>query len=301
METDSTDTITQRHVAGIIPVAGQPLDFKFDWSDCLMPIAPDYTAIERSVVECAYAGCQTIWIICNDDVSPLIRHRLGEYIQDPVYCNRRLDQFPSESRKAIPIFYSPVHPRDRDKRDCLGWSVLHGALTAFKVSNGLSRWVAPHRYYVSFPYGVYAPEFVRGYRKEISSASSFYLRCDGRTVRDGEYLGFTFDSDGAKKFRNNVREKSTGIYMPTADSTTHSIEKLPVEKRYSARHFSLDTVFNCGIIEEDRVIDIPWYYNIGSWDKYCEFIGSNERNTFTRPNKKLLSYGEWNQIGQDEE
>tara|TARA_E500000305_G_scaffold68669_1_gene54733 strand:+ start:1323 stop:1874 length:552 start_codon:yes stop_codon:yes gene_type:complete len=183
----------------------------------------------------------------------------------------------------------------------LGWSVLHGALTAFKVSNGLSRWVAPHRYYVSFPYGVYAPEFVRGYRKEISSASSFYLRCDGRTVRDGEYLGFTFDSDGAKKFRNNVREKSTGIYMPTADSTTHSIEKLPVEKRYSARHFSLDTVFNCGIIEEDRVIDIPWYYNIGSWDKYCEFIGSNERNTFTRPNKKLLSYGEWNQIGQDEE
>ena len=27
------------HLAGIVPVAGQPLDFNMPWHDCLMPIA----------------------------------------------------------------------------------------------------------------------------------------------------------------------------------------------------------------------------------------------------------------------
>ena len=36
-----------------------------------MPIAPNYTLLENAVYECAWAGCETIWIICNDDVAPL--------------------------------------------------------------------------------------------------------------------------------------------------------------------------------------------------------------------------------------
>ena len=50
------------HLAGIIPVAGQPLDFDLPWHDSCAPIAPDYLAVERAIVECAYAGCETIWI-----------------------------------------------------------------------------------------------------------------------------------------------------------------------------------------------------------------------------------------------
>ena len=57
------------HLAGIVPVAGKESDFGFEWSGCMMPIASNYTAVERAVVECAWAGCETIWIICNDDVS----------------------------------------------------------------------------------------------------------------------------------------------------------------------------------------------------------------------------------------
>jgi len=34
------------HLAGIVPVAGQPLEFNFPWHDCCMPIAPDFLAIE---------------------------------------------------------------------------------------------------------------------------------------------------------------------------------------------------------------------------------------------------------------
>ena len=43
-------------------------DFNQLLPDCLMPIAPDYTLIEAAVVECAWAGCDTIWVICNDDL-----------------------------------------------------------------------------------------------------------------------------------------------------------------------------------------------------------------------------------------
>lgn len=91
------------HLAGIVPVASQKMDFGMDWSDCLMPIAPDFTAVENAVLECAWAGCETIWIICNDDVSPLIRYRIGDFLMDPVYFNR-FDVHPSENKRRIPVF-----------------------------------------------------------------------------------------------------------------------------------------------------------------------------------------------------
>ena len=78
------------HLAGIVPVAGQSLDFKMPWHDSLMPVAQDYLAVERAVVECAYAGCETIWVICHDNMQPLIRHRLGDYIQDPVWAREKI-------------------------------------------------------------------------------------------------------------------------------------------------------------------------------------------------------------------
>ena len=68
------------HLAGIIPVHKNDFSFGFEWPDSLMPIASRLTAIERSVMECAWAGCETIWIVCNDDISPVIRHRIGEMV-----------------------------------------------------------------------------------------------------------------------------------------------------------------------------------------------------------------------------
>ena len=35
------------HLAGIIPIAGQSLDHKLDFPDCMMPISQDYTLIEH--------------------------------------------------------------------------------------------------------------------------------------------------------------------------------------------------------------------------------------------------------------
>jgi hypothetical protein len=104
------------------------------WSDVMMPIAPNYLAIERSVVECAYAGCETIWIVCSDDIEPLIRHRLGDYIQDPVMLYR-FDDFLYDKtlrQKPIPIYYVPISAHDRNHKDSMGWASLLFARTQKK-------------------------------------------------------------------------------------------------------------------------------------------------------------------------
>ena len=184
-----TKNVSSFHLAGIVPVAGQELDFNFPWHDCLQPINKNYLAVERAVLECAYAGCETIWIVCHDDMQPLIRYRLGDYILDPVSLQRTRFT-PEGEKREIPIYYVPIHPKDRDKRDCLGWSVLHGAITAYWLSKTISKWVIPDRFYAAFPYGVYDPSELQPHRKTISSKKQFHVSYKNKTVKDNEYLGF---------------------------------------------------------------------------------------------------------------
>ena len=64
------------HLAGIVPVSGLRADFNLPWHDCLQPIGQNFLAIERAVLECATAGCETIWIVCSSKMQPLIKYRL---------------------------------------------------------------------------------------------------------------------------------------------------------------------------------------------------------------------------------
>jgi len=286
------------HLAGIVPVAGQPMDFNFPWHDSCIPIAPDYLAVERAVVECAYAGCETIWIVCHDDMQPLIRHRIGEIIEDPVWLGRTMDPRPSATRKQIPIYYVPIHPKDRDKRDCLGWSVLYGALVSYSISKKISTYAVPNRYYTAFPYGVYPPEVLRNHRKQISSDRPFVLSFLDTTVKDGEYLGFTFDAEDFKRCRAKLRKEGTGRYVP-GEGIGKNL--LPVEERWSARHFPIEQVFSSLVLDGGLNVEVDWYFKIDNWANYCEYTGSEMRKGIKRPSKVLYSYKEWNPIGEDNE
>jgi len=287
------------HLAGIIPVAGQSLDFNFPWHDSLMPIGANYLAVERSVVECAYAGCETIWIVCHDDMQPLIRHRLGEYVEDPVWLGRTLSTNPAEERKQIPIYYVPIHPKDRDKRDCLAWSVIYGANSAYMVSKTISKWLIPSRYYVSFPYGIYPVEFIKFHRKEISSEKTFCLYTgDKETVKNNKYLGFTFDFEQYKEFRDTVRKEGTGTRVPSKGKM--STKDLPVEERWSARFFPVDKVFNPLDVDKNcELVEVEWYHNIDNWEEYCLYLGSQKSKEMIRPSKALLCYREFGTIGKE--
>jgi len=286
------------HLAGIVPVAGQKLDFDFPWHDSLQPIGKNYLAVERAVVECAYAGCETIWVVCNDDMQPLIRYRLGEYIQDPVFLKRRHHFGPTQIHKQIPIYYIPIHSKDLDKRDCLAWSILYGALTAYHISKKISKWVVPRKYYVAFPYGVYEPESLREHRKEISSDRGFFVSHKGKTVRNNEYLGFTFGEEEYKKCCSLIRREGTGIRKPSEDGE-RPVENLPLQERWSGRHFSLEKVFGGVPFDTSKVIEVPWYKSIDSWEKLRYYLSTEFE--VEKPSKELFSYKEWNPIGEDNE
>jgi hypothetical protein len=293
-------------LAGIIPVAGQPLDYNFPWHDSLMPIGNDYLAVERSVYECAMAGCESIWIVCHKEMQSLIRHRIGDWIIDPVWTAASRGKygyaFGSEQEKTIPIFYVPIHPKDRDKRDCLAWSIIYGSMRAFSISRIISKWVVPDRYYVSFPYGVHSVRSLRKRRKEISShKKKFYISHKGETVKDGKYLSFTFDVEDWKNFRRIIRG-GTGTYAPGAyfDEKENTVkgEILPKEERHSAKYFSLKEVFGGLDTKKHTVMETDQYFGIDNWEDYTAYMGSDYAKYVIKP-KMILKYHEHNPFGKD--
>ena len=305
MDGKNFDT-TYFSLAGVIPVAGQPLDYKFPWHDSLMPIGNNYLAVERSVYECAMAGCESIWIVCHKEMQSIIRHRIGDWILDPATHPSIKHHFvwqPSDHRKFVPIYYVPIHPKDRDKRDCLSWSVIYGAMRAFSLSKIISKWVVPDKYYVSFPFGVHYTHDLRKQRKNISNKKKFYMTHNGKTVKDGEYLSFTFDAEDWKKFRRVIRG-GTGKYNPGSyyDEKENTVkgDKLPVSERYSAKNFPIEKVFGCVDTTDQNTHEVDWHHNIDNWEGYCKYIGSEEAKKVRRPDY-ILKYHEHNPFGKDKE
>lgn len=294
------------HLAGIIPLAGQPLEFDFPWDDCLMPLAPNYLAVERAVLECASAGCETIWVVCPSDAQPLIKHRIGEAVQDPVWISRKHDKFPSNSKKEIPIYYVEVHPKDQVRRNSIPWSILHGAKIAKNVCSSLSKWLAPDKFYVSFPHGVYPSQHLRRYREQISNKGNFFVLTDkGDSVLEGEPIGFAFDCEDLGELIKYFWNKQTGMYDSSQPIEERKHGKyitkiLPLEKRYSGRWFKVEDIFHkLNLQKETLKVEMEWYYNISNWEGYCNFLSSEHREKMKCPKLPFLRARKWNKIGED--
>lgn len=299
---NGTKNVLNFHLAGIIPVAGQKLAFQFPWHDCMMPVANNLLAVEHAVLQASHAGCETIWIVAHREMHPILRERIGDWIYDPSSLNQaKFSSQASNVLKEIPIYYIPIHPKDRERRDCLAWSVIYGALRVFHISKYISKWFVPDKYFVAFPYGVNDLKSIYNSRHLISSSKNFYMTYKGKSIKDGEYLPFTFDKEEFKKFRRVIRE-GTGVFINSKfDYTTrkmYDVERLPVDQQYSARGFTLDKVFGCATIEDSNVAECAWSYNIDNWEKYIIYLASNEaKNIVQRP--RYFKYHEWSPIGVD--
>ena len=80
---------------------------------------------------------------------------------------------------------------------------------------------------------------------------------------------------------------------------TLNYKLLKQEDRYSAKDFPIKKVFGlCEIDEETTIEETPWYYSIDCWEKYCNFLGSEERKELERPPKKIFRQREWYLIGE---
>jgi hypothetical protein len=286
-----SNNISAFHLAGVVPISGANTDFSFPWHSSLQPIANNYLAVERSVVECGFAGCETIWIVCNDDIQPIIKNRIGDFIEDPYYMYRsKYKKFPNEARRQIPIFYTPIHPKDRDRRDSLGWAALHGALTSFIVSSKISKWVVPSRYYVSFPYGVHDPSHIINFRKKISHTNQFFLTCGDKSIKTGDYLSFTMNADEYKQYVWDLKNKCTG-----------GNRDISSKERWSSKHFTLDKIFGSATIDKSNSYETDWYYPIDSWENYRTYLASKHASHLQRPNERLIKYSEYSKAGENNE
>ena len=263
-----------------------------------MPIASGYSLIESSVVECAWAGCKSIWIVANDDLAPIIRKKIGDWAYDPVWNDRNLEPNAAEVRRRIPIFYVPVPLKHRDKIDCLSWSVIHGALTAFKLTSNLSKWTTPSKYYVSFPQSYFDPAQLREHRKKIAGPNNFFVSSNGMTIKDDFFTSFTFGKDDWLEFRKVIRT-GTGIKVPGTNYLDDI--RLPPEERWSARWFSVSKVFDSLDFDNSLEIPVKDFYNVRSWEEYVAFICASRKMTIKRPTKSILTGTTYNRVAEDDD
>ena len=282
----------KKQIAGIVPVSGLKSDFSMPWHESLMPLGPNYLAVERAVAECAYAGCNTIWIVCNDDVTPLIRYQIGEKIQDPVYNYRHFERNKNDVKRPIRIYYVPIAIRDINKRDNIAWAAIHGCKVADKILGAVSTHTRPDKFYISWPYGYSAPWLLREHRKTITEGN-FTLTYNNENVQDNLYLGFTLTMDQINQLISEVNEKSTGLWK---DPETRK-EKYSLEERFSYRNFNLKQVFDTIDFSNYKKAEVESYYPIDCWEGYCNFLSKN--NTIKKPS--VLVYSEWNELGVDHE
>jgi hypothetical protein len=258
------------HLAGIVPVAGPPLEFKMPWHDSLMPIAPDYLAVERAVYQCALAGCSTIWVVAHMGTHPLLRKRLGDSIRIPEIKNlsekHENNSYEIDKVRSASIFYVPVHPKDRDKRDSLSWNALYGANSAYRLCKFISKWVIPDKFFCCFPYGITDDTVIKNNKQLLLSPQNVILSYNGETVKDGKYYHFTFKAEEYKKCRTFIR-------FWVLNSHEGNTKLRPKDYR-EAVNIPPAIAFSELDLTKYSVVECPWFYDISTWKSYSAFIGA---------------------------
>ena len=90
-----------------------------------------------------------------------------------------------------------------------------------------------------------------------------------------------------KKCRKHINQKTTREYLPPLPTQTFPSEKLPLEKRWSARHFPLSVVFHSvRMTKKSTKIEVPWFYDAHQWTGYKDYMSSD--NVIDKPYVELI-------------
>jgi hypothetical protein len=262
-------------------------EFGMEWPASLVPVGPNYTALEATVYECLHAGSTSIWIVANDDIAPLLRHRLGEVATDIDSIQRgSFAKFGQNKHIEVPIYYVPIHPRHRDKVDNYAWSAIYGANVAYWIHTKFSRWTAPDQYYISFPMGMMDPKEVLEYRSLLRKNAPFYFSHNGKTVKDGLPLSFVVDPVEWRRAKHTITTNSSVWKAPDEGMPT---EKLPAEERLISLGYGLGDVFGEG--PEGTQQEMKSFYDLTTWSGYGKFISSELGKRTKRPNTNTMYRG----------
>jgi len=295
------------HLAGVIPLCGQQYRGKeLPWHPGLLPLTEDTTLIEQAIVQCAWAGCETIWVVVDDSFAPFLKKRCGEYIEDPLYYGQNeYSPIPGVRNRKIPIFYVPEDLFNRDRRDSVSYQVIRGMEMARKVTGQISAFVTPDRYFVTFPYGVYSQFELRSFRSTLSKFDELIFQCDGKSIQTGHYMPFLISLKSAKLCKENVWHTATGAKDVSQPKEEWQFGKfptalLPLEERYNGRWYGPDQVFNLFIKEfGDNQIDLKWFFDVSTFDGYREYLRSE--NYIYDTSSLLFKKKTWNSMSFDDD
>jgi hypothetical protein len=276
------------NLVGIVPCAQNKKLFNFPWDDCLLPIGNNYLAIERAVYECAYVGCDSVWVVCYNNTQMLVRERLGDYVVDPKFIanKTKLKRRVSRLSKRIPIQYLPIHPRDKGRRDSLGFSILYGIWFSNEVYFKISKYTKPSAFYISFPYGVTDINFISANRADTKTqVRRLMFSYKGETVLENKYLSFTMFLSDLERIVKNVKKGKKHYYV----DENGKIKRHPANEAYEAKDFLLSEVLDGLVTTNSELVEVPWYYPIDTWERYCKFLSE-------KPFLKKMKYQKYKEL-----
>ena len=251
------------------------------YTSLLLPLNERYSIIKNAVMECAYAGCDTIWIVVDENLLWSIKKEIGEWVYDPVVDDRKLFTLYKGigmPEKTIPILYTTIHPKDRDRRSSYGWSVLHGINASWRASHYISKWIEPQAYYVCFPHGVFDTRAVRKARLAIRHKKA-YFSYNKKTIKDGLLTSFIMTPEDFSTCRKWINRNTTRTYYPPDEEKgeIYPTKKRPIHERWSAKNFTLEQVFSEMDFTNRVQIDLEWFYDTSTFKGYSEAISNCDK------------------------
>lgn len=261
-------------MVGIVPVHNHGIkDYLFPLHPSLIPVSEELTAIERSVLECAWAGCKMIFVVINDDVSQILRKRIGVVLRDPVdvaknyFFNDPSVEMYYNKIKDIGVFYVPINPRDQRARGSYAWSAVYGALVASKTLKNVAYYYKPDRYYFSFPFGVTGFGGLYRHRENFRNGQNIYFSHEGKTVKDNLPLSLTVNEEDLEILRTYIYR---GEYWK--DGISGISNKENIQNLRLAKFYTLGQVFSKLDFSNSKEVDVPFFHDISTWQGYVEMF-----------------------------
>lgn len=286
-----------RHFVGIVPCTGFKTEYKMPWPDIMVQINEQYMAVTRSILECACAGCDSIWVVMYDKFITLIKHAIGESVRDPFLINLPFKNYPEMHERDIPIYYVPLNLNHQQKRDTVSFSIMRGAQASYFLSKYLSKWILPWNYFVSFPFGLTNPYFLMKNRALLRNKNVVYT-FNGKSILTNDYLPFTFNRKDYPQFSQKYWRTQTLKWK--LDDEGYLVE-LPKEEQYYSKKIKLNETFSYIKDRENFVKETQYWYDISSWSQLMDWYRSPYSDKLTFPNvkyfrknsSKAIAMGEW--------
>ena len=105
-------------------------------------------------------------------------------------------------------------------------------------------------------------------------------------------MGFSFGKQEWKEFRKILRSGSGMWSSDNLREGKYPAKLLPIEERYSARHFTLDKVLEC--VNIVNTVEIDNYHSLDTWQSYTEYLSS--KNQLKKPENYLTNGKKLNKI-----